>query len=66
MQTSSPRRFPQWSQGWSREQPLSTTAEDIPYTITICVRSDRFTDSFTDLFGEVNTFSQASGIEPSA
>jgi len=45
---------------------LSATAEDNPYTITICVRYDRFTDSFTDLFGEVNKFSQASGIEPSA
>jgi len=66
MQASSPRRFPQWSHGWSREQSLSPTAEDNPYTITICVRSDRFTDSFTDLFGEVNRFSQASGIEPSA
>jgi len=34
--------------------------------ITICGRYDPFTYPFTDLFGEVNRLSQASGIEPSA
>jgi hypothetical protein len=46
-----------------------STFEEILYTFTICAHFGSFylfTYLFTNLFIEVNRFSQASGIEPSA